>query len=1123
MKNSPIYKCQDEKGGKRLLQLAPTVLACLFCLIPITSTIHAATLVSTGSSWKYLDNGSNQGTAWKEIIFDETGWKSGAAQLGYGDGDETTTVSYGGNENNKYITTYFRKSFEVADASLYQVLTLDLLYDDGAVVYLNGTELTRVNITDATVYYDTLADVGDEFSWYTEVFDASALVSGTNVLAVEMHQAAVNSSDLSFDLELTVSAQNPISIVGVADEQDYADTVSFLVNSAAGYDYTATLNGAAIATDVAIVVDKPDFYELYVHRRQQSSGTEESVLIHFVVMDSTRGVSERGLPTWTPYPLIPSAAAEFAGAQLQIVIPAVYPMGLEIPVIARVQDSLQERVGVNGMVTAAGFEGYPLRLFRGVGSVFLPAAAAAGTLSYTAEIQTLQTPKQIEIEASTAWQNITADLTASANWGENARIRITSSVGSAFTIPAGITLTIGADSVIVIDPGLEIEVLGSIVVNGTLERPVIFTAQNRSVPWGGFLLEASTSQANITGAILTASGADSNWFSTHHSGDHRHRQEQCLYYLSPGAHLTLTDCFMVENYGQIGHGESAVMSMTGCLVQKCITAGQYNYGTDTLTDTALIECPSADAPFVDADNDAIYFTGSSNTHNVTDCLIGWTMDDGIDSMGKNLNVTNCWFESIYHDAMAMSSVTNVTITGSVYINNGQALEAGWNDPVINATNTFCTANVVGARFGDCYDETNGYHYLGFLDVTNSLLLYNIRDIWNWTFTEWAPNFAQTDIHDNYVSVANADYPDNRLWQPLSDPNQANLLLPFLPSPADTVGIGIALREDTYNLTDLTNQIPVRLSTFTPNPVTVDYAVYTDGSLYDSGTLPFIPGETIKVIEFAMPPAEGLSEVLVTLSNTVNAEITGYQQVLFAIPYEIEKTLIQAGEVWRYFKGTSEPPANWNDLGFIDGGWLTGATGIGFEKETGYGPCIATNLTDMQNSYFSVYARKLFQIEDPSRVTELTFSMEFDDGYIAYLNGTRVDSYYPPTVVAYNQPASGSREAACGGTPTPIDLSDYIDLLVPGDNVLAVQVHNTTLGSTDFILVPQLFATLAPWPGDLEPDGDVDLADLLGFAAAWLSQPGDGNYNRLCDLNNPPDHSINLQDLEVLAEHWLFGL
>ena len=1096
-------------------------LVCMLSLLTISSSADADILVAEDSVWKYLDNGSNQLTAWKESGFIDTGWSSGAAELGYGDGDETTVVSYGDNANNKHITTYFRQSFNVTDASIYESLTLDILYDDGAVVYLNGTELTRVGMPGGMIYYNTPASVGDEYPWYTEVFDTSLLVSETNVIAVEIHQASGTSSDISFDLELTASTENSIVIVGVADEQVYVDTVSFTVNSLVGYDYTATLNGVAIATDVEIVVDEPDFYELYVHRQEQPSGPEDSVLIHFVVSASERGVSEWGLPKWTPYPQIPSAAAEFVGAQLQIVAPDEYPMGLEIPIIARVEDTLGDRVGVNGMITATGFEAYPLRLLRGVGSVFLPAATNSNPISYTAEIHSLQTAKQITIESSTTWQSITTDLTASANWGEGARVQITSSVGSAFTIPAGATLTIGAGSVIVIDPDLEIEVLGNIVVNGTLERPVVFTSQDRDIPWGGFLLEAGTSQGNITGAILTASGADPSWFSTHHSGDHRHRSEQCLFYLSDGANLTLTNCYMVENHGQIGHseGSSAAMSMYSCLVQKCITTGQYNYGTVTLDDTALIEFPSADSPFVDGDNDAIYLTGSSNTHTVTDCLIGWTLDDGIDSMGRNLNLSNCWFESIYHDAMAMSSATIMSVTGTVYLNNGQALECGWNDPTINATNTFCTANVVGARFGDCYGS---YYYHGFLDVTDSLLLYNIRDIWNWTFDLWQPSFAYSDVHDNYLSAPNPDYPDNSLWDPISDPNQTDLLLPFMPSPVGNVGIGLATRKDTFDLAELSDKIPVRLSTFTTNTVSVAYNIDTEDGPYDSGTLTFIPGESLKFIQFTPPPMENLFEVTITLSSPLNADITGYDMITYSIPYEVVVPLILEGDQWRYFKGSTEPPADWNQLSFNDSAWLTGATGIGYEASSGYESCIATNLSDMQNNYMSVYARRIFDIDDTSRLKGLSFTIDFDDGYIAYINGLQVHSQYPPSTVAYDQPASAGHEACCGCTQVPIDLSDYIGDLVPGDNVLAIQVHNFTLDSSDFIFIPELFALFTPHPGDFEPDGDVDINDFAILTSAWLSDSSDANYNPFCDMNTIPDYNINILDLEVFAQYWLSG-
>ncbi len=71
----------------------------------------------TGETWRYLDNGSDQGTAWKESSFNDTGWSAGNAELGYGDGDEATVVSYGSNKNSKYTTTYFRHSFNVTDAA----------------------------------------------------------------------------------------------------------------------------------------------------------------------------------------------------------------------------------------------------------------------------------------------------------------------------------------------------------------------------------------------------------------------------------------------------------------------------------------------------------------------------------------------------------------------------------------------------------------------------------------------------------------------------------------------------------------------------------------------------------------------------------------------------------------------------------------------------------------------------------------------------------------------------------------------------------------------------------------------------------------------------------------------
>ncbi|MFH0793802.1 MAG: metallophosphoesterase, partial [bacterium] len=103
-------------------------------------------LIPWEATWRYRDNGSNQGTAWRETTFDDSSWTTGPAELGYGDGDEATLVSFGGNPNNKYTTTYFRRVFQVQDPAQYAGLRFQIIRDDGAVVYLNGTEVFRSNM-----------------------------------------------------------------------------------------------------------------------------------------------------------------------------------------------------------------------------------------------------------------------------------------------------------------------------------------------------------------------------------------------------------------------------------------------------------------------------------------------------------------------------------------------------------------------------------------------------------------------------------------------------------------------------------------------------------------------------------------------------------------------------------------------------------------------------------------------------------------------------------------------------------------------------------------------------------------------------------------------------------------
>ena len=182
------------------------------------------TFIAAGSDWRYLDNGSNQGTRWRARLFNDDSWKSGPAQLGYGDNDEKTKLSYGGDSGNKHVTTFFRHAFEVADPAGVTSLEGALQRDDGAVVYLNRREVTRSNMPQGTIGYTTFASTtaggGDESAFHSFAIDPALLVKGKNVIAVEVHQANRTSSDISFDFALSgkgSAANQPPTVQPFAD------------------------------------------------------------------------------------------------------------------------------------------------------------------------------------------------------------------------------------------------------------------------------------------------------------------------------------------------------------------------------------------------------------------------------------------------------------------------------------------------------------------------------------------------------------------------------------------------------------------------------------------------------------------------------------------------------------------------------------------------------------------------------------------------------------------------------------------------------------------------------------------------------------------------------------------
>lgn len=180
----------------------------LMALASEASASDEVTLIPKGSIWKYHDQGADLNTAWKEPAYDDSLWASGAAELGYGD-DPATTLREGPDGQvsvTKYITCYFRRHFTVADTNSVTGLHMNLQRDDGAVIYINGTEVARSNMSIGTVTYTTQAFDSvagtDESTYFPITLPPASLVTGDNVIAVSIHQYHPLSPDVSFDLEL---------------------------------------------------------------------------------------------------------------------------------------------------------------------------------------------------------------------------------------------------------------------------------------------------------------------------------------------------------------------------------------------------------------------------------------------------------------------------------------------------------------------------------------------------------------------------------------------------------------------------------------------------------------------------------------------------------------------------------------------------------------------------------------------------------------------------------------------------------------------------------------------------------------------------------------------------------
>ncbi|MBP7948194.1 MAG: tandem-95 repeat protein [Verrucomicrobiales bacterium] len=174
------------------------------------------------ADWHYYNSlvlaNRNLGTAWRGTSYAENAdWKVGPAELGYGDGDEATviedngTAGFNSGDADKFATYYFRRQFEIANKALISAVELRIIHDDAAVVFINGTEVTRTsNLPSSATMPDLAWDYFQSGSFSENLVETwplsvSAIEDGTNLVAAEVHQTNASSSDVSFDLRLRLT------------------------------------------------------------------------------------------------------------------------------------------------------------------------------------------------------------------------------------------------------------------------------------------------------------------------------------------------------------------------------------------------------------------------------------------------------------------------------------------------------------------------------------------------------------------------------------------------------------------------------------------------------------------------------------------------------------------------------------------------------------------------------------------------------------------------------------------------------------------------------------------------------------------------------------------------------
>ena len=183
-----------------------------------------------------------------------------------------------------------------------------------------------------------------------------------------------------------------------------------------------------------------------------------------------------------------------------------------------------------------------------------------------------------------------------------------------------------------------------------------------------------------------------------------------------------------------------------------------------------------------------------------------------------------------------------------------------------------------------------------------------------------------------------------------------------------------------------------------------------------------------------------------------------------------RTLINQGDQFKYLIPTSEPNSNWNTSSFDDSNWSSGISGFGYND--------GDDATIIPDGTQSIYLRKTFTISDLATVSSIILDLDYDDAFVAYINGNEVArANIIGTPPAYNTGTITDHEAQIysGGKPERFLITDFSSFLNEGENILSIQAHNISANSSDFTIIPFLSAVFTtPNNTGIEPPAILNL-------------------------------------------------